>query len=48
MRRAVPHGVGCEYPQYPAGGTASVLEVDSGTAEYLRGRSLVKDVGLDG
>ncbi len=26
MRRAVPHGVGCEYPQYPAGGTASVLK----------------------
>ncbi len=25
MRRAVPHGVGCEYPKYPAGGTASVL-----------------------
>ena len=25
MRRAVPHGVGCEYPQYPAGVTASVL-----------------------
>jgi hypothetical protein len=24
MRRAVPHGVGCEYPQYPAGVTASV------------------------
>ncbi len=26
MRRAVPHGVGCEYPKYPAGGTASVLQ----------------------
>ncbi len=25
MRRAVPLGGGCEYPQYPAGGTASVL-----------------------
>ena len=24
MRGAVPHGVGCEYPQYPAGVTASV------------------------
>ncbi len=24
MRRAVPHVLGCEYPQYPAGGTASV------------------------
>ncbi len=51
MRRAVPHGVGVEYPEYPAGGTASVLSVDWGTAEYLRylsGRRLVKDVGLDG
>ena len=27
MRRAVPHGVGCEYPQYPTGVTASVLRV---------------------
>jgi hypothetical protein len=26
MRRAEPHGVGCEYPQYPAGVTASVLK----------------------
>ncbi len=25
MRRAEPHGVGCEYPEYPSGGTASVL-----------------------
>ncbi len=33
MGRAVPHGVGYEYPQYPAGGTASVLAVDWGAAE---------------
>ena len=26
-RRAVPHGVGCEYPKYPTGVTASVLRV---------------------
>ncbi len=25
MRRAVPHGVGCEYPEYPAGVTASMV-----------------------
>jgi hypothetical protein len=48
MRRAVAPGVGCEYPEYPAGLTASVLAVDWGTAEYLSGRRLVKDVGLDG
>ncbi len=24
MRRAVAHGVGCEYPKYPSGVTASV------------------------
>ncbi len=35
MRRAVPHGVGCEYPQYPAGGTASVLSTHS-AVEYRR------------
>jgi hypothetical protein len=29
MRRAVPHGVGCEYPQYPPGGTASVRSTHS-------------------
>jgi hypothetical protein len=29
MRRAVPHGVGCEYPQYPAGGAASVRSTHS-------------------
>jgi hypothetical protein len=41
MRRAVPHGVGCEYPQYPAGGTASVLSTQrSGVppADPLGGR----------
>ncbi len=35
MRRAVPHGVGCEYPQYPAGVTASVLSTH-GAVEYRR------------
>ncbi len=29
MRRAVPHGVGCEYPQYPSGVTASVRSTQS-------------------
>ncbi len=29
MRRAVAHGVGCEYPQYPAGVTASVRSTHS-------------------
>jgi hypothetical protein len=35
MRRAVSHGVGCEYPQYPAGVTASVLSTHS-AVEYRR------------
>jgi hypothetical protein len=35
MRRAVSHGVGCEYPQYPAGGTASVRSTHS-AVEYRR------------
>ncbi len=35
MRGAVPHGVGCEYPQYPAGGTASVRGTHS-AVEYRR------------
>ncbi len=35
MRRAVPHGVGCEYPQYPAGVTASVRSTHS-AVEYRR------------
>jgi hypothetical protein len=35
MRRAVPHGVGCEYPQYPAGCTASVRSTHS-TVGYRR------------
>ena len=35
MRRAVPHGVGCEYPQYPTGVTASVLSTH-GAVEYRR------------
>jgi hypothetical protein len=48
MRRAVPDGVGFEYPEYPADVAASVLAVDWGTAEYLSGRRLVKEVGLDG
>jgi hypothetical protein len=34
-RRAVPHGVGCEYPQYPTGVTASVLSTHS-AVEYRR------------
>jgi hypothetical protein len=29
MRRAVAHGVGCEYPEYPAGVTASVRSTRS-------------------
>ncbi len=36
MRRAVPHGVGCEYPEYPTGVTASVLAVDWGAAVLKR------------
>jgi hypothetical protein len=35
MCGAVPHGVGCEYPQYPAGGTASVRSTHS-AVEYRR------------
>ncbi len=37
----MPHGVGCEYPKYPAGGTASVLRVLAaqwGTAGQPLGR----------
>jgi hypothetical protein len=35
MRRAVPHGAGCEYPEYPTGVTASVLSTHS-AVEYRR------------
>ena len=35
MCRAVPHGVGCEYPQCPAGVTASVRS-SHGAVEYRR------------
>jgi hypothetical protein len=33
----VPHGVGCEYPKYPAGGTVAVRSTQQrfGTAGYL-------------
>ena len=36
LRRAVPHGVSCEYPEYPTGGTASVRGTH-GALEYRRG-----------
>ncbi len=32
--RAVPHGVCCEYPKYPTGGTASVRGTQSALAYY--------------
>ncbi len=35
LRGAVAHGVGCEYPQYPAGVTASVRSTH-GAVGYLR------------
>ncbi len=35
MRRAVAHGVGCEYPEYPSGVTASVRSTRS-AVEYRR------------
>ncbi len=35
MRRAVSHGVGCKYFEYPAGGTASVRSTH-GAVEYRR------------
>ncbi len=35
MRRAVAHGVGCEYPKYPAGVAASVRSTHS-AAGYRR------------
>ncbi len=59
MRRAVPHGVGCEYPQYPAGGTASVRSTHSavecrrltlwaGAAASFARRAVCRPIGTAG